>query len=244
VVCGKERGSAAVHWPCALAAAAALCAALGMASISGAAEPELTQEKLEALLADEPAATPEDNPAAELAPPPPAPRRHGVVIEGSLGALGHLGEMRNVSPTAPWFRVQAGYELFDWLMLLGQGDVAFSTTRYASRPPEPRSYALFGFGVGARFTWQASRPFGFYFQADGGLASINQAVLSTYGYSRADRINPYFGGLLGVDWYPINPHYAVSLYGGARDYVSNFERSGGGRPPLVWLSGLALRYAL
>jgi hypothetical protein len=122
--------------------------------------------------------------------------------------------------------------------------VSLSRTSYANRPPEPRTYALFGFGSGARFTWQALERIGFYVQGDLGLASVSEDVLSSYGYRDANRLGPYFGGLLGVDWYQVNPHYALSLYGGVRDYVDTFERIAGERPPIAWLSGLALRYAL
>jgi hypothetical protein len=167
-----------------------------------------------------------------------------VVIEGSVGALGHLGDMRHVSPIAPWFRVQVGYEPLDWLMLYGAGDVALSSTRYAQRPPEKRGYVLFGVSVGARVAWQPFSVLGFYLQADGGLSSVDQDVLATYGYPDADRLRPFLGGMLGIEWFQVSPHYALALYGGARDYVQNFERRNGSRPPIAWVSGLAIRYAL
>lgn len=227
------------------AVAGTLGAALVWVQPGRADEPqELTQAEVEGRLDAEPAQADANAPEPELLPLPPAPRRRGVVLQGSLGALGHLGDMQNVSPVAPWFRLQAGYELFDWLMLFGEADVAMSRTSYASRPPEPRTYALFGFGGGARVTWQALEHFGFYLQGDLGLASVNADVLSTYGYREADRLRPYFGGFLGVDWYQVNPHYALSLYAGARDYLSTFERIAGERPPITWMSALALRYAL
>jgi hypothetical protein len=181
---------------------------------------------------------------AELGAPPLPPRRHGLVLEGSVGALGHLGEMRTVSPIAPWFRLQVGYELFDWLMLLGQGDVALSSTALAQRPPGKRGYALFGVGAGARFAWQPFTSVGFYLQGDAGAASIDQDVLGTYGYPDADRVEPYAGASLGIEWFQINPHYGLSLSGGARDYFRNFDRIAGERPPLAWFSSVSIRYAL
>lgn len=217
---------------------------LGVPEVAAAGEAPLTREQIEAQLEAEPGKVDVDAPEPELLPLPPAPRRRGVVIEGSVGALGHLGDMQNISPIAPWFRLQAGYELFDWLMLFGEADVSLARTSYASRPPEPRTYALFGFGAGARVTWQAFEHVGFYAQGDLGLASVDQDVLSTYGYRDADRLRPYFGGFLGVDWYQVNPHYALTFYVGARDYVQTFERIAGDRPPLALLSAIALRYAL
>lgn len=204
--------------------------------------PQLTDENLEAWLSQEP--EPADaRESDEDLPPELPPRHHGFVVEGSAGALGHLGNMRDVSPVAPWFRLQLGYELFDWLMLFGQGDVAFSSTRYAQRPPATRSYALFGFGAGARLSWQPFSAVGFYLQGDAGFASVDEDVLATYGYPDADRLRPFVGGSLGVDWFQLSPHYALSLGAGARDYFQSFERVYGTRPPVAWFGTVAIRYA-
>jgi hypothetical protein len=218
---------------------------LGAPLAASAAEPEqqgASEASLEAWLAKDPAEADTKPVTAELEEPPPPPRRHGVVIEGSVGALGHLGDMKHVSPAAPWFRLQVGYEIFDWLLAFGQGDVALASTAYAHRPPDKRAYALFGFGVGARASWQPLAALGFYLQGEGGLGSVNEDVLSSYGYLYAAQLRPYFGGTLGAEWFQINPHYALSVYGGARDYVQSFERTYGSNPPIVWVSGLALRY--
>ena len=223
-----------------------LALALSAAAEGQAAEAEtqLTLEQVEALLAQEPGQVEPGRDDADLLPPPLPPRHRGLVVEGSLGALGHMGEMRNVSPTAPWFRLQVGYEPLDWLMVFAEADVSLANTRYASRPPAPRTYALFGFGAGARATWSAFRSVSFYLQGDAGLASLSADVLSTYGYLESSELRPYFGGAVGIEWYQVSPHYALAIFGGVRDYAQTFERVGGERPPLVWLSGLALRYAL
>jgi hypothetical protein len=222
--------------------ALAFSPALAMAA-DGAARAQLTDANLDAWLSREPEPVDAAESDGELGPLELPPRHHGVVIEGSAGALGHLGNMRDVSPVAPWFRLQVGYELFDWLMLFGEGDVAFSSTSYAQRPPDQRSYALFGFGAGARLSWQAFSSVGFYLQGDAGFASINQDVLTTYGYPDADRLRPFIGGSIGVDWFQLSPHYALSVGGGARDYLQNFERVYGTRPPIAWLGSVAIRYA-
>lgn len=204
---------------------------------------ELDEAGLDAWLSREPEPADDANGRDPDAPEPP-PRQHGVVFEGSVGALGHLGNMRDVSPVSPWFRLQVGYELLDWLMLFGQGDVALSSTSLAHRPPAERTYALFGAGGGVRFTWPAFHSVSFYLQGEAGVSSVTEDVLSTYGYPDADRIHPFAGGALGVEWYQLSPHYALSVSGGARDYFESFERIHGSRPPWVWFSSVAIRYAL
>lgn len=205
---------------------------------------ELSQLELEAWLDGEPTETGEDDASSEQEAPPLPPRRQGLVVEGSVGALGHLGDMQVVSPISPWFRLHVGYELFGWLMVFGAGDVALSSTALANRPPEKRSYALFGVSTGARLAWQPFAAVGAYLQPAVGLASVNHDVLSTYGYPDADRLRPFAEGTLGIEWFQVSSHYGLSLYGGARDYFQSFERINGTKAPIVWLSGLAIRYAL
>jgi hypothetical protein len=205
---------------------------------------ELTDARLESWLSETPEATDLSSTDPELDVPALPPRRHGWVVEGSAGALGHLGNMRDVSPVAPWFRLQLGYEPFDWLMVLAEADVALSSTSLAQRPPDERGFALFGFGGGARLSWQAFRSVGFYIQGEAGFASVNQDVLATYGYPAADRLRPFAGGALGLEWFQLSPHYALAWFGGVRDYFQSFDRINGSRPPLVWFSSVAIRYAL
>src|SRR5690349_17583111 len=82
------------------------------------------------------------------------PRHKGVVVESTIGTFGHIGPMRHVSPTAPWFRVQLGYELFRFLMFFGEADLVIANTSYTNPPPPPRTYALYGFGGGIRGTFK------------------------------------------------------------------------------------------
>lgn len=54
----------------------------------------------------------------------------------------------------------------------------FSNTSYANRPPEPRGYALFGFGGGLRITVKPIEDrFGIYVQGSAGGAKITDDVL-------------------------------------------------------------------
>jgi len=177
----------------------------------------------------------------EEAPPAP-PRDHGFVIESSIGALGHLGPLKNVSPTSPWFHLQFGFEPFSFLMVFAEGELVFSNTSYANRPPEPRGYALFGFGGGLRITVKPMDRFGIYVQGSAGGAKITDDVLFYYGYRNAQELGLYWGGQLGLEWYQVDPHMALALHGGVKNYQSILGRDRGGEQALAWTGGMSLRY--
>jgi len=206
---------------------------------------EMTQQEIESWLGERPATEPRDVGKVEPAPeaPPPPPRRRGVVLESSVGLLAQLGPLSKVSPTAPWFHLQLGYEPLVFFMLFAESDIAFSDTSLANPPPDPRAYALYGFGGGARFTLHPTERIGVYAQGTIGAARISEDVLRVYGYRDADALNPYFGAMLGLEWYQINPHYALALHGGIRSYASGLGRERSSDPALAAIFGLALRYA-
>lgn len=177
----------------------------------------------------------------ELVPPPP-PRHKGFVLESSIGAFGQLGEMKHVSPLAPWFHLQFGYEPLRFLMVFAEGDLMLANTSYAHPPPPPRTYALWSVGGGLRGTVKVGERVGLYLQASVGGATVSSDVLGIYGYREADKFNLYLAGELGVEWYQVSPHLALTLHGGVRDYTATFKRDHSSQPPLAWVSGLGLRY--
>ncbi len=181
------------------------------------------------------------SPAADEAPPAP-PRHHGFVIETGVGALAHLGPLEHVTPLSPRFHVQVGYEPFKFLTVFGEGDLTFSTTSYARRPPPPRSYGLYGFGAGLRLTLAFIDRLGGYLEGSAGMARASEDVLEVYGFRHSTEFSLYFGGRLGLEWYPVNPHLAVGLWFGARSYAQGFERERSDQMPLALMSGLSLRY--
>ncbi|HET7544871.1 MAG TPA: hypothetical protein VFK05_33620 [Polyangiaceae bacterium] len=177
----------------------------------------------------------------QLAPLPP-PRHHGFVVESGIGALGQIGDMKYTSPVAPWFHLQVGYEPLRFLMVFVEGDLVLSNTSYASPPPPPRTYSLWGFGGGLRGTVKASERVGLYLQASLGAAEVTNDVLTIYGYQDADKLNLYLAAELGAEWYQVSPHWALAVHGGVRDYTGTFKREFSDLPPLAWVSGLGLRY--
>lgn len=221
--------------------------AMAWASSAAAApestERQITPEEVEAWLDARALPKSSDSGTTEPDVPPPPPRKHGLVLEASLGALGHAGPLKHVTPTSPWFLVRLGYEPFRFLMIFAESDVSFSSTSYASPPPEPRSYWLYGFGGGLRATVALGDRFGIFLQGSLGVSRVSEEnVLSIYGYEDADELNPYFSGLLGFEWYQINPHFGLALHGGARLY-NGLDRERASSSPVAWVGALALRYA-
>ncbi|MEO6601139.1 MAG: hypothetical protein ABIQ16_14770 [Polyangiaceae bacterium] len=177
----------------------------------------------------------------ELAPPPP-PRHKGFVVESGIGAFGQIGEMKHISPIAPWFHLQFGYEPFRFLMVFAEGDLMVSNTSYAHQPPPTRTYSLWGVGAGLRGTVKVSDRVGLYLQGSLGGAEVTADVLYSYGYRNADKFNLYLAGELGLEWYQVSPHLALTVHGGIRDYTRTFNRDLSSQPPLAWVSALGLRY--
>ena len=219
-------------------------ASVALASTARADEPAPApnQEQIESWLDSEPATADLSATSAPEAPPPP-PRKHGFVVESSLGAMGNLGAMKHVTPTMPWFRAAFGWEPTHWVMLLAQGDVAAGSTALASPPPDPRGFALWGLSGAVRFGWSPMPALGLSAQGEIGAAHVTADVLGTYGFKDANNVAPYFGALIGVEWYPVRPHLALVAEGGIRSYAQLFDRpilAGGA--PIAWIGAGALKY--
>ncbi len=208
-------------------------------------ERPLTTSEIEGWLEAEPGATPADKGTGPNAEEPlVAPRRHGLVVESGLGFVSQIGALKHIAPTAPDFKLHLGYEVLSWLMPFVEADVAFASTAYASEPPPERSYYHYGLGAGLRFTVPIGRLFAILAQGSAGFARVSeQNVLSVYGFPNADEPNLYFGGELGFEWYQVNPHLALAVHGGIRDYGKGLTRDRGGDPPIALIANAALRYA-
>lgn len=174
--------------------------------------------------------------------PPPPPRHHGLVVESSIGALQHLGPLKNISPLSPWFQLQLGFEPAKWVMLFAESDISPSSTSYAHPPPDPRTYTLFGFGGGVRLTVKPTDRFGIFAQGSIGVAKATNDSLVTYGYVDSTAFDPYFGGGLGLEWYQIDPHTALALHGDLRDYNNILDRTHSSQTALALIISAAMRY--
>lgn len=227
----------------------ALLLGIGAASAFGvssahAEEPEQgpSQQQIEEFLASKPV-SPDvtKTPEAPEAPPPP-PRKHGFVVESSIGALTHVGPMGHVSPTAPWLRTAFGWEPTKWIMLLAQFDVALSSTSLANPPPDPRGYALYSGSLALRGSLEIAKSFGAFAQVEVGGAKVSEDVLATYGFTNATSLSGYFGAALGFEWYQVSPHLALGGLAGIRSYEQLLDRSLGSGTALAWTAAGTLRY--
>lgn len=231
--------------------ACALSALLGTsAALAAEAQPserQLTPEEIDAWLDARalPPSQSRDSAAdrdADADAPPPPPRRRGWVLESSVGVLGQLGHLKNITPNAPWFGLRFGYEPLRWLMVFAESDLFVASTSYAHPPPPPRSFAFWSAGAGFRLTVKPTDRVGIFLQGSLGAGRATDDVLKLYGYQHADELGSYQSAELGFEWYQINPHLALAVHGGVRDYPRVLKRDRSSEPPMVWLSGAGLRY--
>lgn len=176
--------------------------------------------------------------------PPMPPRRRGVVIESRLGALAFLGDFRHISPTAPWWHVDVGYEILNWLGVFGYGEVAFTDTSEIQGAALITAFPIYGFGGGARVTLHASRRVAFFGEGNAGAmrADVPKGTLIDQGFGNAEQFSLAVGGRVGVEWYQLDRHLAFGLDVGLRDalgFVQQFSPTG---PPLMLDASGAVRY--
>lgn len=178
--------------------------------------------------------------------PPPPPYKKSVVLDSSLGVLAFFGEFGKVAPPGPWLHTQLGYELLKWLMVFGEGELAFTDTSVREAPPKTRAFAIFGAGGGVRFTVRFTDRVGAYGQASLGFmkADVGRNALGNLGFRDAESLDTYACGRLGVEWYQLDRHFALGLSAGAR-LAQGFgtTRVGTSDTPLVGDAAASIRYA-
>lgn len=187
-------------------------------------------------------------PAAPPEVPPGRPRHKGVVLETTAGMLAFAGNFKHVAPPAPWLHGQLGYEIFRWLMVFGEAELGFTDTSEAQGEAQATSFAMFGFGAGVRGTLHANERVAFFLQGDLGWleAMVPHGTLQNLGYTNAEGLTLGFGGRLGVEWYMIDRHLALTAQAGLRDAAGFKQATFGGvavnDTPLMWDAALGLRY--
>jgi hypothetical protein len=176
--------------------------------------------------------------------PPLRPRHRGLVLESTLGALGFVGQFRHVAPTAYWLHGQLGYEVLPWLMVFGEGELAYTDTSEAADPSHAKVLPIWGIGAGGRATVHASDRVALFGQAsiDGLAASVPHDALAIHGFRTAESLNASFGARVGLEWYQLDRHLALALQVGLRDAQGFSKFLDKGDVPLMWDAGAAIRY--
>ena len=176
--------------------------------------------------------------------PPPRPRRKGLVLESTIGILGFSGQFRHVAPPAYWLHAQLGYEVLNWLMLFGEGELAFTDTGESQDESHTKALPLWGVGGGARATLHATPRLGLFVQGeiDGLAANVPHNALAVLGFRNAETIGLAIGARVGVQWYQIDRHMALTAQLGARDAVGFAKVGSAGDTPIMWDAALGLSY--
>jgi hypothetical protein len=228
---------------CVLAIALSAPSAFAQQSVPPANAPELAPDaKVEF------ATTPDEGQTTLPTPPPdappPRPRHSGLVLEQTLGVLGFAGQFGHVAPPAFWMHAQLGYEVLPWLMLFGEGELAFTDTGESQDESHSMAFPIWGFGGGLRGTVQVSSRVALFLQGDVGelTAYVPEGSLTDLGYHNAEALNVQLGARLGVEWHATDRHMALCLEGGARDATGFARTIGGGDFGLLWDSSAGFRY--
>jgi len=166
------------------------------------------------------------------------------VLESTGGVMGFAGHFGQVAPPGLFMHMQLGYEIFNWLMVFGEGELAFTTTSGAQDESHAIAVPIWGFGGGLRATIHVTERFAFFVQGDIGAltADVPHDALTILGYRDSESLNPQYGGRLGVEWYMIDRHMALSAQGGARLATGFAEAVGPTDLPLMWDASVGMRY--
>jgi hypothetical protein len=176
--------------------------------------------------------------------PPPRPHKKGLVLEATAGSLGFIGQFRHVAPPGFWMHMQLGYEVWNWLMVFGEGEMAFTDTGIAEDESHAMAFPIYGFGGGLRATIHPTERFAFFLQGEGGALSayVPHDSLTILGFRNAESLSGSVGGRLGLEWYHLDRHIALTAQGGVRDAMGFAKLIGASDLPLMWDASAGFRY--
>src|SRR5579884_3293522 len=130
-------------------------------------------------------------------------------------------------------------------MLFAQGEVTFTTTGESQDESHARAFPIWGVGGGARATLRVTRRVSWF--AQGAVSTLAADVphdaLTVLGFREAESVNPAFGGRVGVEWLQVDRHLALCAAVGARVAEGFAKVTAASDFPLMWDTGVGLRYA-
>ena len=165
---------------------------------------------------------------AEAIAPDRALYHLGFHLRAELGGQGFVGGVGRLSSVGPVAHIGAGYDFTHWFLLavdLGLGMHGSS----APPPPAATAFQTYTALVQARFGLPLGARALIWLSLDGGAGFASGDFLQTWGFDRAGKLGPVYGGALGFDWHFLNPHHSIGLKAAAHLYpnlvASNGETS-------------------
>ena len=165
---------------------------------------------------------------------------HGFFVEAQIGAMGFVGGIGDLVSVGPWAVISAGYELFDWLMVLLSAEGSMHNTE-APPPPAQTAFEIVGGSASLRVQANFTEAFAIWLSGQFALMVATTDILDLYGFPDASTIGIAYGGDLGIDWHLRARHHSIGLLGGVRHYPS-LEGAGGESPALGIHGSAYMRY--
>lgn len=165
---------------------------------------------------------------------------HGFFLEATIGAIGFINGIGDLSDPGPWVSVGFGYEIVEWLHILVAGEGSMHNTA-APAPPARTAFEIVGGSVTARLQANITEAFALWLSAQAALLVVTTDVLRLYGFQDSTTVGVAYGGEVGFDWHFRSRHHSMGLLGGVRHYPSLESMVGSG--PTLGVHGSAyLRY--
>ncbi|MCB9595703.1 MAG: hypothetical protein H6719_23475 [Sandaracinaceae bacterium] len=165
---------------------------------------------------------------------------HGFFVEATIGALGFVGGIGDLTNVGPWATIGIGFEIFDFLHLLLQAEGSMHNTN-APPPPAATAFEILGGGASLRLQGNFTEAFAMWIAGQFAVMIATTDILELYGFQDSTTIGISYGGEAGIDWHFRARHHSIGILGGVRHFPS-LERTGGSSPALGIHGSAYLRY--
>ena len=140
--------------------------------------------------------------------------------------------------------MQLGYEVLNWLMVFGEGELAYTDTSASQDESHSIAFPIWGFGGGLRATIHPTERFAFFVQGEGGALSayVPHDSLDDPRLRNAECADGSVGGRARARVVPARPAHRADAQGGVRDALGFAKVVGGSDLPLMWDASAGFRY--